>query len=91
MPQRGSWLWSAASEPPAARKDHRHHIESLNYQLRRIIKNRGHFPSDEAVIKPLCISEISLAVPDVSALTTTVTPSRNPIAVTSSCQAARRR
>ena len=26
-------------------------IESLNYQLRKIIKNRGHFPSDEAVIK----------------------------------------
>jgi len=26
-------------------------IESLNYQLRKIIKNRGHFPSDEAVVK----------------------------------------
>jgi putative transposase len=25
--------------------------ESLNYQLRKIIKNRGHFPNDEAVIK----------------------------------------
>src|SRR6478752_2582310 len=24
-------------------------IESLNYQLRKIIKNRGHFPNDEAV------------------------------------------
>lgn len=26
-------------------------IESLNYQLRKIIKNRGHFPSDEAAVK----------------------------------------
>ncbi len=26
-------------------------IESLNYQLRRIIKNRGHFPNDDAVVK----------------------------------------
>jgi putative transposase len=28
-------------------------IESLNYQLRKIIKNRGHFPGDDAVIKLL--------------------------------------
>lgn len=26
-------------------------IESLNYQLRKIIKNRGHFPNDTAAIK----------------------------------------
>ncbi|GLZ02267.1 hypothetical protein Acsp02_95180 [Actinoplanes sp. NBRC 103695] len=26
-------------------------IESLNYQLRKVIKNRGHFPSDDAAIK----------------------------------------
>lgn len=26
-------------------------IESLNYQIRKIIKNRGHFPSDDAAIK----------------------------------------
>ena len=26
-------------------------IESLNYQLRKIIKNRGHFPNDDAAIK----------------------------------------
>lgn len=26
-------------------------IESLNYQIRKIIKNRGHFPSDEAATK----------------------------------------
>ncbi|MCM3556929.1 transposase, partial [Janibacter melonis] len=24
-------------------------IESLNYQLRKVTKNRGHFPSDDAV------------------------------------------
>ena len=28
-------------------------IESLNYQLRKVSKNRGHFPSDKAVIKLL--------------------------------------
>jgi transposase-like protein len=26
-------------------------IESLNMQLRKVIKNRGHFPSDEAATK----------------------------------------
>lgn len=28
-------------------------IESLNYQLRKIIKNRGHFPDDDAAVKLL--------------------------------------
>ena len=28
-------------------------IESVNFQLRKITKNRGHFPSDEAAIKLL--------------------------------------
>jgi putative transposase len=28
-------------------------IESLNSVLRKVIKNRGHFPSDEAAIKLL--------------------------------------
>jgi putative transposase len=37
-------------------------IESLNYQLRKIIKNRGHFPSDEAVVKLLW-----LAIRDIEA------------------------
>jgi putative transposase len=37
-------------------------IESLNYQLRKIIKNRGHFPNDEAVIKLLW-----LAIRDIEA------------------------
>jgi putative transposase len=31
-------------------------IESLNYQLRKIIKNRGHFPSDTAAIKLLWLA-----------------------------------
>ena len=31
-------------------------IESLNYHLRKIIKNRGHFPNDEAVIKLLWLA-----------------------------------
>jgi putative transposase len=31
-------------------------IESLNYQLRKIIKNRSHFPNDDAVIKLLWLA-----------------------------------
>ena len=31
-------------------------VESLNYQLRKIIKNRGHFPTDDAVIKLLWLA-----------------------------------
>ena len=31
-------------------------IESLNYQLRKIIKNRGHFPNDDAVLKLLWLA-----------------------------------
>jgi len=31
-------------------------IESLNFQLRKIIKNRGHFPSDDAAIKLLWLA-----------------------------------
>ena len=31
-------------------------IESFNYQLRKIIKNRGHFPNDQAVIKLLWLA-----------------------------------
>jgi putative transposase len=31
-------------------------IESLNYQMRKIIKNRGHFPSDQAVAKLLWLA-----------------------------------
>jgi hypothetical protein len=35
-------------------------IESLNYQLRKIIKNRGHFPNDHAVIKLLWLAICSI-------------------------------
>lgn len=31
-------------------------IESLNFQLRKIIKNRGHFPNDQAVVKLLWLA-----------------------------------
>lgn len=39
--------------PPAVRKIiyTTNAIESLNFQIRKIIKNRGHFPSDDAVVK----------------------------------------
>jgi putative transposase len=44
--------------PPALRKViyTTNAIESLNYQLRKIIKNRGHFPNDDAVIKLLWLA-----------------------------------
>ena len=31
-------------------------IESVNFQLRKIIKNRGHFPDDDAAIKLLYLA-----------------------------------
>ncbi|MGC0145010.1 MULTISPECIES: IS256 family transposase [unclassified Pseudactinotalea] len=44
--------------PPAVRKViyTTNTIESLNYQMRKIIKNRGHFPNDEAVVKLLWLA-----------------------------------
>ena len=35
-------------------------IESLNYQLRKIIKNRGQFPNDDAVIKLLWLAILDI-------------------------------
>jgi putative transposase len=35
-------------------------IESLNYQLRKVIKARGHFPGDDAVIKLLWLAIINI-------------------------------
>jgi putative transposase len=35
-------------------------IESFNYQLRKIIKNRGHFPSNEAVVKLLWLAIVDI-------------------------------
>ncbi|QPK82274.1 transposase [Schaalia sp. ZJ405] len=47
-----SWRW------PATRKAiyTTNSIESLNYQLRKITKNRGHFPSDTAAVKLLWLA-----------------------------------
>ena len=44
--------------PPALRKIiyTTNAVESLNYQLRKIIKNRGHFPNDDAVVKLLWLA-----------------------------------
>jgi putative transposase len=39
-----------------ARCVHTNAIESLNMQLRKIIKTRGHFPNDEAAIKLLWLA-----------------------------------
>jgi putative transposase len=36
-------------------------IESINYQLRKITKNRGHFPNDEALIKLLYLGVRNLS------------------------------
>ena len=35
-------------------------IESLNYQLRKVTKARGHFPGDDAVIKLLWLAIINI-------------------------------
>ncbi|WP_370653032.1 IS256 family transposase [Frankia sp. CIT1] len=35
-------------------------IESFNYQLRKIIKNRGHFPSNDAVVKLLWLAIVDI-------------------------------
>ena len=44
--------------PPALRKViyTTNAIESLNYQLRKVIKNRGHFPTDESAVKLLWLA-----------------------------------
>jgi len=44
--------------PPALRKViyTTNAIESLNYQLRKVTKNRGHFPNDEAAVKLLWLA-----------------------------------
>jgi putative transposase len=30
-------------------------IEALNSKLRRAVKIRGHFPNDDAAMKPICL------------------------------------
>ena len=48
--------------PPALRKIiyTTNAIESLNYQLRKIIQNRGHFPNDDAAIKLLWLAIMNI-------------------------------
>ncbi|WP_456238530.1 IS256 family transposase [Occultella glacieicola] len=48
--------------PPAVRKIiyTTNSAESLNFQLRKIIKNRGHFPSDEAATKLLWLAIMNI-------------------------------
>src|SRR3954452_19872090 len=57
---RGAWerFTPFLAFPPALRRViyTTNAIESLNYQLRKVIKNRGHFPNDEAVIKLLWLA-----------------------------------
>ena len=58
--------WQAAWErftpflafPPALRRViyTTNSIESMNYQLRKVTKNRGHFPNDEAAVKLLWLA-----------------------------------
>jgi len=38
-----------------------HTIESLNYQLRRVLKTKGHFPSDDAALKLLFLAIRNIA------------------------------
>ena len=52
-------------EPPAAdvlRLSHQvpNAIESSNYQIRKIIKNRGQFPTDDAVIKLIWLAIVDI-------------------------------
>jgi putative transposase len=35
-------------------------IESLNYQLRKVTRNRGHFPGDDAAVKLLWLAIINI-------------------------------
>ena len=59
-------VWTASWErfvpflafPPALRKIiyTTNAIESLNYQLRKVTKNRGHFPNDQAAVKLLWLA-----------------------------------
>ena len=45
---------ASCSTPPAAS------CESLNYQLRKVTKARGHFPGDDAVVKLLWLAIINI-------------------------------
>src|SRR3954465_13154164 len=57
---RGAWerFTPVLAFPPAVRRviSATNAIESLNYQLRKVTKNRGHFPNDAAVVKLLWLA-----------------------------------
>ena len=57
---RGAWerFTPFLAFPPALRRViyTTNSIESLNYQLRKVTKNRGHFPNDTAVVKLLWLA-----------------------------------
>jgi len=57
---RGAWerFTPFLAFPPAVRRViyTTNAIESLNYQLRKVTKNRGHFPNDAAVVKLLWLA-----------------------------------
>jgi putative transposase len=52
------YVIAAFAYPPAVRRilSTTNAIESLHMQLRKIIKTRGHFPSDEAALKLLYLA-----------------------------------
>jgi len=52
----------ARSRPPARRPQAalHHRRESLNYQLRKVTKARGHYPDDDAVVKLLWLATINI-------------------------------
>lgn len=60
MPKRRQWMQVIPffACPPEERKIIyiTNAIESLHIQLRKIVKNRGHFPSDGAAAKPLYLA-----------------------------------
>jgi putative transposase len=53
------------SFPPAIRKIiyTTNAIESMNYQLRKVTKTRGHFPTDDAVLKIFYLAICNIASP----------------------------
>ena len=62
----GKHAWEAFTPflafSPAGAQAALHHqrIESLNYQLRKVTKARGHFPGDDAVVKLLWLAIINI-------------------------------
>src|SRR6202167_1442265 len=64
MPWEDAWdtFISSLAFPPAVRKllYTTNSIESLNYQLRKVTKARGHYPTDDAVVKLLWLAIINI-------------------------------